>query len=45
MELILMLYDECVKTLEKAEKSFAIEGPDRIEQINNNYKLWKKSGK
>ena len=36
MELILMLYDECVKTLEKAEKSFAIEGPDRIEQINNN---------
>ena len=35
MELIVMLYDECIRSLEKAEKAFAIEGPERIENINN----------
>jgi flagellar protein FliS len=36
MELIIMLYDECIRSLEKAEKAFEIEGPERIETINNN---------
>lgn len=35
MELILMMYDECIQTLEKAEKAFAIEGPERYQEINN----------
>jgi flagellar secretion chaperone FliS len=36
MELILMLYDEAVKSLGKAEEAFKIEGPGRIQEINNN---------
>ena len=35
MQLILMLYDECLKSLDLAEKAFAISGPERIEQISN----------
>ena len=35
MELILMLYDECIRSLEKAEEAFSVEGPERIERINN----------
>ena len=36
MELVLMLYDECIRSLEKAEQAFGIQGPERIELINNN---------
>jgi flagellar secretion chaperone FliS len=36
MELVLMVYNECITTLEKAEKAFDIEGPERIERIGNN---------
>jgi flagellar secretion chaperone FliS len=37
MELILMLYDECVRSLDKAEKAFeTIPDPERIEVICNN---------
>jgi len=37
MELIVMMYDECITTLEKAEKSFehVSDGPDRIQALNN----------
>lgn len=35
MQLVLMMYDECIQTLERAEAAFAIEGPDRIPNINN----------
>lgn len=36
MELILMLYDECIASLERAERAFdEIEGPDRIQHVNN----------
>jgi flagellar protein FliS len=35
MELIMMLYDECIKSLRKAEQAFDIDGPERIEAINN----------
>jgi flagellar secretion chaperone FliS len=35
MELVLILYDECIRTLEKAEQAFEIEGPSRIEVISN----------
>ena len=35
MELIIMLYDDGIRSLEKAEKAFEIEGPERIENINN----------
>ncbi|HBA83830.1 MAG TPA: flagellar export chaperone FliS [Verrucomicrobia bacterium] len=35
MELIVMLYDDCIRSLEKAEKAFDMEGPERIETINN----------
>lgn len=35
MELVLMLYDEGAKTLERAEQAFPVDTPDRIEQINN----------
>lgn len=34
MQLILMLYDECVQSLDRAEKALDIQGPDRIEMIN-----------
>ena len=36
MELVLMVYDECIRSLEKAEEAFKIETPDRIEMIGNN---------
>lgn len=35
MELILMLYDECIRALAKADQAFSISGPERIESINN----------
>jgi flagellar protein FliS len=36
MELVLMLYDEAIRSLDKAEAAFAIKDPSRIEQIGNN---------
>ncbi len=36
MELITMLYDECISSLLKAEEAFKIEGPDRFQEISNN---------
>ena len=33
MELIVMLYDECIRTLEKAEAAFAEDGPSRIPEV------------
>jgi len=36
MELILMLYDGAIKSLTKAEEAFKLEGPGRIQEINNN---------
>lgn len=36
MELVIMVYDECIRSLERAEAAFDIEGPDRIEKIGNN---------
>lgn len=35
MELVLMLYDEGIRSLRNAEEAFKIETPDRIEKINN----------
>ena len=35
MQLILMLYDECIQSLDRAEKAMNIQEPNRIEQINN----------
>jgi flagellar secretion chaperone FliS len=36
MELILMLYDECLRSLDKAEKAFtAMPEPERIEVVGN----------
>jgi flagellar secretion chaperone FliS len=34
MRLVIMLYEECLRTLERAEKAFDIEGPGHIEAIN-----------
>jgi flagellar protein FliS len=36
MQLIIMLYDECLRALEKAENGFRVEGPQQIEVIGNN---------
>lgn len=36
MQLIIMLYDECIQSLEKAEKAFSLPEEDKIESINNN---------
>ncbi|MEI6808270.1 MAG: flagellar export chaperone FliS [bacterium] len=36
MELVMMLYDEAIKSLDKAESAFGINDPSRIEQIGNN---------
>ena len=33
-ELLVMVYDEGIRTLKKAEAACAIEGPERIEMIN-----------
>jgi flagellar protein FliS len=35
MELVLMVYDECIRSLDKAEEAFKLEGPERIEPIGN----------
>lgn len=35
IELVLMVYDECIRSLGLAEEAFALEGPERIEQIGN----------
>ncbi len=35
MELVLMVYDECIRSLEKAEEAFKLDSPERIEQIGN----------
>ncbi len=35
-ELIMMLYDEGLRSLKKTEAAFAMETPDRFETINNN---------
>ncbi|MDD2235978.1 MAG: flagellar export chaperone FliS [Kiritimatiellae bacterium] len=36
MQLVLMLYEECIRSLEKAEKAFRQEDPARIEIIGKN---------
>lgn len=36
MQLILMLYAECIRSLKEAEKGFDVSGPDKIQVINNN---------
>jgi len=36
MELIIMLYDECIRALNKAEDAFEIEGPEYLQEVNNN---------
>ncbi len=36
MQLIVMMYDECIQTLDRAEAAFGMEEPDRIQNINNN---------
>jgi len=35
MELVLIVYDECIRSLGVAEEAFKIEGPERIEKIGN----------
>jgi flagellar secretion chaperone FliS len=35
MQLILLLYDECLRSLSKAQKAFDIDGPERFETIGN----------
>ncbi len=35
MQLVIMLYDEAIKSLDKAERAFSIEDPSRIEEIGN----------
>ncbi len=35
VELIIMVYDECINSLTRAEHAFSIKGPERIEQIGN----------
>ena len=35
IELVVMVYDECINSLNRAEQAFSIEGPERIEQIGN----------
>lgn len=36
MQLVLMLYEECLRALDKAEKAFLLNGPSRIEIIGKN---------
>jgi len=33
MQLIIMLYDECLRSLDKGIAAFAVESPDRFEQV------------
>jgi flagellar protein FliS len=35
MDLVIMLYDECVKTLDRADAAFDLSGPASIEAISN----------
>lgn len=35
MQLILMLYDECIQSLEQAENAFGLPEEERIETVNN----------
>jgi flagellar protein FliS len=35
MELVLMIYDECIRSLDQAMEAFKIEGPEAIEQIGS----------
>lgn len=35
MELVLMVYDECIRSLDLAMEAFKIEGPESIELIGN----------
>lgn len=35
MELIVMLYDEAIKSLSSAESAFRMDGPEKIQEINN----------
>lgn len=35
IELVIMVYDECINSLNRAEQAFEIEGPERIEKIGN----------
>lgn len=36
MELIMMLYDEAIKSLDRAHKAFTITGPEYIQEVSNN---------
>jgi flagellar protein FliS len=35
MQLVIMLYDECIRTLERAKQLFPIDEPSKIEALNN----------
>lgn len=35
MSLVVMMYDDCIQTLERAERAFALPNPQRIEAINS----------
>ena len=35
MTLVLMLYDECIRSLKQAEEAFGTEGHERFQKINN----------
>lgn len=35
MELVMMLYDEAIRSLDKAEEAFGIQDPSRFEKIGN----------
>ena len=36
MQLVLMLYDECIRALKVAEKAFAVNSPQNVEKISQN---------
>ena len=36
MELVIMLYDECIRSLRAAERAFEMNEEDRFQEINNN---------
>jgi flagellar secretion chaperone FliS len=36
MQLVLMLYDECIRALKVAEDAFAVDSPQNIEKISQN---------
>ena len=35
MQLVLMLYDECLRALDRADKALDLTGPERIETVGN----------